>query len=887
MAHATPTTRFRFWLSSVRVIGVIVPRRLRADWRQEWEAELRYRELLLADWDKLDGHHKLDLLRRSLGAFWDALLLQPRRLEDEMFQDLRYGVRMLLKNPGFTAIAILTLALGIGANTAIFTVVNAVLLRPLPYPESEKLMQAGRAFQGGDLASDLSVSEQKFVFLRDQTQSFEAVTATQGMGSNFYLSDGNQIEYINGLLVSVDFFRVMGVQPASGRGFTKEEESLSGERVVILGDGLWRRRFGADAGLIGKTITLSGAAYTVVGVMPPGFEYYGAHDVFLPMRINPTRQNEGHNWTVIGRLKQDITLDQARAELKLVFEKFRAAYPRQSDPKEYFGAMSWQASMTSDVQGLLWILLGAVGCVLLIACANVANLQLTRAAARQKEMAIRTALGAGGGRLLRQLLTEGAVLAALGGGVGLLLALWGLKAMLALLPEGLLPRTGEIHLDNRVLVFALGTSLLTGIVFSLAPALQTRRVDVNRTLKEGGGKSGAARGRLRGTLVVIEVALALTLTVGAGLLLRTFANLRGVEPGFDARNVLTFELSPRGKNYDTVAKLNDFHRRALERFRQLPGVETVALTNKLPLNGWFNLPYKLAGSSEWTGSTEYRLISPDYFRAMKMTLRQGRAFDESDAAGAEPVIIVSEAFARKNFPNASPLGQQFCVGCEYGDPAIRRVIGVINDTKQRSLSGNAPATIFIPLAQAPEGVREHVRGVSFALRTAGDPLRLSAAISSEAHQLEPAAPVRHMRSLEQLLGSSIAPQRFNLSLLGLFAGLGLLLAAVGIYGVMAYSVAQRTHEIGIRMALGAQTRDVMKLVVRQGMALALVGVALGLIASFGLTRWLKSMLFGVTATDPLTFAAIALLLALVAFAACYVPARRATRVDPLVALRHE
>lgn len=876
------------WL--IRAIGVIVPRQLRADWRQEWEAELQFREELLAEWDRLNWKTRLDLLWRGLGAFWDALLLQPRRMEDEMFQDLRYGVRMLLKNPGFTLIAVLTLALGIGANTAIFTVVNAVLLRPLPYPESEKLMEVGRAFAGSDLASDLSASEQKFAFLRDQTQSFEAVTATQGMGSNDYLSDENQTEYIRGLIVSVDFFRVLGVPPASGRGFTKEEGSPAGERVVILGDGLWQRRFGADAGMVGKTITLNGGAYTVVGIMPPGFEYSGPQDVFMPMRINPNpaSQNQGHNWTVIGRLKQGVTLDQARAELKLVFEKFRAAYPRQADPKEYYGVMSWQAVMTSSVRELLWILLGVVGFVLLIACVNVANLQLTRAAARQKEMAIRTALGAGGGRLLRQLLTEGAVLALLGGGVGLLLALWGVQAMLALLPEGMLPRIGEVHLDGRVLAFAVGASLLTGIAFSLAPAWQTRRVDVNRALKEGGGKTGAgaARGRLRGVLVV--VALALTLTVGAGLLLRTFANLRGVEPGFAARNVLTYEMAPRGKNYDTVAKLIDFSRRVLERVRRLPGVETAALTNKLPLDGWFNLPYRLAGKSDWSGSTEYRLISPEYFQVMKMSVRRGRPFNDSDAFGTEPVVIVNEAFARRNYASASPLGQQLCIGCEaFGDPALRRVVGVVNDTKQRSLSGDAPATVFIPLPQAPEGVRERVRGASFVLRTAGDPLRLSAAIENEMRQLEPAAPIRNLRSLEQLIGSSIAPQRFNLSLLSLFAGLGLLLAAVGIYGVMAYSVAQRTHEIGIRLALGARVSDVLKLILRQGMTLVMAGVALGLIGAAALTRLLKSLLFGVTATDPLTFSLIAVLLLFVALLACWVPARRAARVDPMVALRYE
>ncbi|HEV2666226.1 MAG TPA: FtsX-like permease family protein, partial [Blastocatellia bacterium] len=442
----------------------------------------------------------------------------------------------------------------------------------------------------------------------------------------------------------------------------------------------------------------------------------------------------------------------------------------------------------------------------------------------------------------------------------------------------------------QVLLFAFGVSLLTGVLSGLAPALQTLRVDVTRNLKEGAGKTGAevTRGRLRDVLVVVEVALALTLTVGAGLLLRTFANLRGVEKGFDARNTLTFEILPRSKNYDTVAKTNDLYSRALERFRGLPGVQVAALTNKLPLDRWFNLPYRLAGQSQWTGSVEYRLISPDYFRAMNMTVRQGRPFNESDAAGAEPVIIVNEAFARRNFAKVESLGQRLCVGCEYvGDLAMRSVVGVVNDTKQRNLSDAAPPIVFLPLAQAVEGVRRSLQQASFVLHATGDPLALSAAVRGEMRGLDPAVPVRELHSMEQVVGLSVAPQRFNMSLLGLFAALGLVLAAVGIYGVMAYGVSQRTHEIGLRMALGARGGDVMKMVVRQGMALASVGVAIGLIASYALTRLMKTLLFGVSATDPLTFAVMALSLGLIALLACWIPARRAAKVDPMIALRCE
>src|SRR5262245_42011048 len=801
-------------------------------------------------------------------------------------QDLRYGARMLLKNPGFTLIAVLTLALGIGANTAIFTIVNAVLLRPLPYPESERLVQIGRAFSGDDAGA---LTEPKFVFLRDNSQSFEAVTGTQG-GGDLYLADEGQAEYVGGLWVTADFFRVMGIPPAIGRGFTAEEDSPSGARVAILGDGLWRRRFWADAGMGGRKITLNGGAYTVVGIMPPGFEYVGPPDVILPMRVNRVSRNEGYNWTVIGRLKRGVTPDQARSETLALIDKFSALYPSQGNEKEKeeHRLMRWRSSMTVDVQKLLWILLGAVGFVLLIACANVANLQLTRAAGRQREVAIRLALGAGGWRVIRQLLTEGVMLALAGGAAGFLLAVWGLDAMLALVPNGMIPRVEEISVDWRVLVFALSASLLTGVISGLVPALQTLRVDAIRNLKEGAGKSGldVARGRLRGALVVVEVALALTLTVGAGLLLRTFANLRGVEKGFDARNMLTFYISPRGENYDTAQKMNDLYRRALERFRGLPGVESAALTNQLPLNRWFNLPYRLAGQNK-PSSAEYRLISTDYFSAMKMSLRRGRQFNEGDAAGAEPVTVINEAFARRNFANVDPLGQEVYVCCERGDLAMRRVMGVVNDTKQRGLSQPAPATVFIPIGQATEGMKEFTQYASFVLRTTGDPLSLSAAIRNEMRGLDAAVPVRGLRSMEQLVGRAVAPQRFNMSLLGLFAALGLILAAVGIYGVMAYGVSQRTHEIGMRMALGAQTHDVMRMVVKRGMALSLVGVAIGLTASYALTRLMKTLLFGVSATDPLTFIVIALLLTVVALLACWIPARRATKVDPMVSLRCE
>jgi predicted permease len=804
---------------------------------------------------------------------------------EHIWQDLRYGARSLLRTKGFTAVAILTLALGIGANTAIFTIVNAVLLRPLPYPESEKLMIVGRYFAATGAVSDLSLP--KFVFLRDNVQSLEALTATQGRPTD-YLSDQNQTDYIRSMGVSADFFHVLGVQPAIGRAFTSAEDSPAGEYVAILSDGLWRRRFGADPGVIGKTITINSLTHTVIGIMPPNFEFSGPQDVYLPLRTDPASQNEGHNYNVIGRLKDGVTTDHARSELTLLFNTFRAAHPNWVKENENFGVISWHSNLTRNSRELLWILLGAVGLVLLIACANIANLQLTRAVARRKEMAIRRALGAARWRLVHQLLLEGMLLAFAGGLLGLILARLGVVALLTLAPAGIIPRTSEINMDWRALAFTLGASFLTGIIFSLAPALQILRVDVNDTLKEG-GRTGAetGRGRLRSGLVVVEVALALALSIGAGLLLRTFVNLYNVDPGFEARNVLTFEISPRGSNYDSVEKLNTFYRRALERFSALPGVEAAASTNKLPLDAQFNLPYKLISQSKFAGAVQYRVISSEYFRVMKMSIQRGRSFGASDTVNSEPVIIVNETFARLNFAGVEPLGQQLCAGCEYGDPVMRRVVGVTNETKQKSLTEAAPATVFIPLTQAAEGVMGTLRQGNFILRTQGDPSLLSAAIRNEMRQLDPTVPMRNIYPMEQLVSRSVAAQRFNLILLGLFAALGLLLTAVGIYGVMAYSVSQRTREIGVMIALGAQPGNVLKLIIKQGMTLALVGVVIGLGASFALTRVIKSLLFNVSATDALTFVGVSLTLTLVALLACWIPARRATKVDPIIALRYE
>jgi predicted permease len=794
---------------------------------------------------------------------------------------------MLRRSPGFTAVALLSLALGIGANTAIFSMVNAVLLRPLPYPQAERLMQIGRSSGGNEV---YPVSEPKFIFWRDNNQSFEAMAAIQG-GSGLNLVGTAEPEFLTGIQVSADFFRVLGIGPALGRGFTKEEDSPSGERVAILSDSLWRRRFNEDGRLIGSRVVLNSESHTVVGVMPRNFQYIWPFDVLVPLRLNPASRSGAHNFMVIGRLKPDVTEAQARAEMKLVGDKFRAAYPRAMRPNESVNLISWQNSLVQDIRRLLLVLLGAVSFVLLIACANVAHLQLTRFAGRQKEMAIRLALGASSWRLARQLLMEGELLGLAGAVAGLLVLMWGTDTFTVVGAGGLIPRVSKTSVDWHVLAFTLVVAIVTGLLFGLAPMLQAGRVDVNRSLKEGLGRGslGAAQEWLRGILVVGEVALSLLLLVGAGLLIRTFVNLRAVELGFDPRQALTFQASLRGPRYDTTAKVTDFYRRALENLRSLPGVQAAAITSTLPLEGQFNLPYAFADGNP-RGAVQYRMVTPDYFRVMQMAVRQGRAFAETDTAGAEAVIIVSESFARQNFPSASPLGGRMCAGCGFGDPALRRIVGVVSDVKQFGLASPASPTVYVPAAQVPNSLMRMLTQfptTNFVIRTAADPQQLGATMKQAILKVDSVLPVKNVRSIESVLAQSIAPQRFNMTLLGVFAGLALLLAAVGIYGVISYSVAQRTHEVGIRLALGAQASNVLKLIIGQGMMLALIGVGVGLIGAWALTRLMKTLLFGVSATDPVTFAAISLLLTITALLASYLPARRATKVDPMVALRYE
>jgi len=893
MANATRTTRFRFWLASVRLIGVIVPRRLRADWRQEWEAELRYREALLAEWERLDWRTKLDLFWRSTSAFWDALWLQPQRWEDEMFQDLRFGMRMLLKNPGFTLIAIITLALGIGANTAIFSVVNGVLLSPLPYHEPERLVMvwAEQPIQQAQLGvTDYSVTNADFVDWRNQNQVFEQMAAMFGHRPN--LTGGGEPESVAALYASASLFPLLNAPLAVGRAFLPEEDRAGAERVVVLSHGLWLRRYGADPKIIGQKITVDNEARTVIGVTAPGFQFPNRGelparfkiatkvDLYLPLAFTLKEMNdrEDDHLAVIARLKPGVSVEQASAEMSTIARRLTELYPQTNADK---GArlVPLQQQAVGKARTALLMLLGAVGCVLLIACANVANLLLARAAGRQKEMALRAALGASRCRVVRQLLAESLLLAISGGVAGLVLAWWGVELLLKIAPDNL-PRAQDIRLDIRVAGFTLLVSLLTGIVFGLLPALQAAKINLGEALKEGGRDAAGLLGRrLRGFLVVSEVALAFVLLIGAGLLSRSFARLTEIDPGFDPRGILMMNVWPQPPKY-TNAQANAFHQQTQERVRALPGVAAAALVHPAPLSGEsrsasFGIEGRPAPTAE-PFDAGLRIISPEFFKTFRVPLVNGRLFAESDDAKAPPVVAVSESLARIYFANENPVGKRIIIS-----GVMRAIVGVVGDVKHSALDEEAKAEIYFPMAQSTR------RTMTLAVRASGDPTQIVAAIRGQIRAEDKEMPIFNLQIMERLVDKSVAPRRFNLLLLGVFALVGLALAGVGLYGVMSYTVTQRTREIGVRMALGAQTGAVLRLVTREGMKLAFIGALLGLGGALALTRLLKTLLFGVSATDPLTFIVIAALLIIVALLACWIPARRATKVDPMVALRHE
>ncbi len=803
-----------------------------------------------------------------------------------LWQDIRFALRMLWKNWSMTAIVIVVLALGIGANTAIFSVINAVLLRPLPYADPDRLV---RLSEDSPQVPQMSISYPNFLDWREQSNVFSGLAATQFRSLN--LTGANEPERLAGRAVSANFFDVLGVKPALGRGFAADEDRPGANRVCLVGHGLWQRRFGADASIIGKQLTMSGEQFTVVGVLPESYRFGTPTDVFVPIGLRADEMTERSSHPgiyAIARLKPGVTVETARAEIVAIAERIAQQYGMQGNSATL---TSLQEFFVGDIRTSLLVLLGAVGFVLIIACANVANLLLARAASRQKEIAIRTALGAGRWRIIRQLLTESMVLALAGGIGGLLLATWGVDALRAASVDSL-PTTAQIDLDRQVLLFTLFISLITGVVFGLAPALGASKPDLNDTLKEGGrgATAGGRRATVRSLLVVSEIALSLVLLVSAGLLVKSFWRLLNTDPGFAAQNLLTMQLALKA-NEGEGGKVLNFFRELEGRVAALPGVEAAAYSNGLPLLGASDTSFAIEGRPQPEPGKQPQTMlyatSPDYLRAMGIRLIKGRFFTAQDTQRSQRVAVIDEAFARQQFPDEDPIGQRIAGD---GDAPSAEIVGVVAHVKHFGLDADESiqAQLYFPFNQAPDDALPSLAGrMNFVLRTTADPLNLTAAVRREVQSLDPNQPVYNVNTMEETLDRSLAAQRLSTTLLLLFAAVALVLAAVGLYGVMSYAVTQRRHEIGIRMALGAQTGDVLRLVVGQGMTLILIGVALGLAGAFAATRVMASLLYGVSATDPVIFFSVALLLAAVALVACLIPARRATKVDPMVALRYE
>jgi putative ABC transport system permease protein len=814
-----------------------------------------------------------------------------RRLE-EFWQDLRYGARMLRKNPGFTVVAILTLALGIGANTAIFSVVNVILLKPVPYYDPQRVVWVTLSVNGDDNGH---AAAQPYLNWQAESKSFEHLVAFISASINW--TGGGEPQRLSSVWVTANTFSELGVAPLLGRAFTPEEDRPGGERVALLSHAFWTRSFGGDPDIIGQSLKLDGQSRTVIGIMPPEFRFLrdggflGEIDVWAPLAIDVERElkaNGSNIVNVIGRLKPGFTPEQAQAELTLIL---RRIYPKLPPGVVLQARVTPLSEMlVGNLRRGTLTLFGAVGFVLLIACANVANLLLGRAAMRQKEMAVRAAMGAGRGRLVRQMLTESLLLSMLGGGIGLLLATLGVKALVASVPDTLahLRLSG---LDSATLGFTFLATLLTGVAAGVIPALQTSRINLNETLKEGSRNVAALRsrsGRISPTLVIGELALTLALLAGAGLLIKSFLRLLAVAPGYDPKNLLTMMAPLDNAKYPPGSEqMRAFYREALTRIKVVPGVEAVATASGLPLTGWsggvfLNIEGRELPPGWKQPVVEVSEVSPDYFRVMGMRLIAGRGFTDQDDENSPRVIVINETLASRHFGGEYPIGKRILFG-SLNNKVAHTIIGVVSDVKRYGLESEVLPEIYEPYPQAPgfPGI------MKLTVRTTGDPLNLVAAARRQIWAVDADQPIINVMTMTQRLAESVAPRRFQTLLFGVFAAVALMLAAVGVYGVISHSVSRRTHEIGVRMALGARPRNVLLMVIRQGMTLALVGVAIGLAASLALTRVMSSLLFNVKATDPATFTGISLLLAGAAFLAAYLPARRATKIDPMVALRHD
>jgi putative ABC transport system permease protein len=806
-----------------------------------------------------------------------------------LWQDLRYGARMLWKKPGFTFVAVITLALGIGANTAIFSVANAALLRPLPYQNPDELVMVWEtAPKLGFPHND--VAPANFIDWRDQNQVFAHIAAFGG--ASLSLTGRGEPERIEGERVSASLFPLLGVAPALGRVFTAEEDRGGAQGVIVLSHGLWRRRFGGDAGVIGQSLTLDNRQYTVVGVMPAHFRFPGREQEFwTPMAFEPDEAagRGDHYLSVVARLKPGVTRQQAQAEMDAIAARLQQQYPR-TNTDQGVALVQLHEEFAGAIRKPLLVLMGVVGFVLLIACANLTNLLLARATERSSELTIRAALGASRLRLIRQLLTESILLSLAGGAVGALLAIWGVDLLESLIPENLAQARGVV-VDGRVLAFSAAVSLLTGVVFGLAPALQVSRLNLTEGLKEGGrgGAGSGLRGRLRGALVVGEIALSLVLLTGAGLMIKSFYRLTGVDPGFQPDKTLTMRMQLSGEKYGDPAKRRAFYDQMLQQAQSIPGVQSAGVITQLPLTTQgLSFSFSLEGQQPLPAANlpqaAFRVISQDYFRAMGIPLLGGRSFTPQDTADAQAVVVINRTMAERFWPDQEALGKRFKIGSSDNQNPLMVVVGVVGDVRQSSLDQVLKPEMYVTHLQDR---RFFAIPRDLVVRTVGDPLAMAATVRAEIWKLDKDLPLFRVRTMEQILSASVAGQRFNMLLLMVFAALALLLAAVGIYGLMSYATAQRTREIGVRLALGARASDVLRLVMKQGLILTVSGVAVGLAGAFALTRVMTGMLFGVSATDPTTFTLIAALLTLVALVACWIPARRAAKVDPMVALRVE
>ncbi len=818
-----------------------------------------------------------------------------------LLQDVRHSLRVFRQSPGFTAAAVAALTLGIGTNTAIFSVVNAVLLKPAPFPDPDRVVLFLNVSPQG---SGAAASPTKFQHWREQTSVVQDVSAFRTGTAN--LTGVAFPEQLQQAQVSADYFRLFGATPIRGRTFSQQEDLPHGPKVAVISQGFWTRRFAADPQILGKTISLGGDPFTVIGVISSDFDFrdFGPQpDVWVPFQLDPNSTDQGHYFQAAGRLKPGVTLAQANARMKIAAEDFRRKYSSLgSNPNQSFGVRPVRDAMVTNVRSSLMVLVGAVSFVLLIACANVANLLLARAVGRRREIAIRAAIGAGRGRIIRQLLTESVLLSLAGAVAGSALGVLGIGALLRVNTAGL-PRVGKagalVVVDWRVLAFTILAAAVTGILFGLIPALQSSHPDLASTLKESGGRGGTGlrHNKMRTVLVMAEVALAVVLLVGSALLIRTSMALGAVNPGFDVENVVTMDMSINGPQFAKSAAVDQMLRDGTTRLRVFPGVLMASAACCVPLEGGYGLPFKVMGrpltDGPFHGGAGWITISPGYFEVFKIPVVRGRSYTERDDAAAPPVVMINQAMARRFWPKADPMSDQILIGKgvmpQLATEMPRQIIGIVGDTRDNGLDSDPPPIMYVVQAQVPDAINAlntRLTPMKWIVRTRSNPMQLSAALQQQVRE-STGLPVTDFRTMEDVVSRSTSRQRFNMLLMTVFGSAALLLAAIGIYGLMAYSVQQRTQEIGIRLALGAATGSVQRMVVWQGMGLALAGMAVGLLAAWRLTRLIQTFLFGVKDKDPMVFAGVAVLLALVSLVAVWIPARRATRIDPVIALRCE